>query len=420
MRTPRLWTGLLGLLGGTLAIGTPFPWGSGTITLNASTAFTMVFSAETHLDPLTAAPSPVVIKMRPVTPALGANQATLTLTPQQPVQDGHQVRMPIKANLQSTRAGVYTPVDAAGLNFLGVTPLAFNPAVPMPGPDRPGQRYLRFGTEGDYRHEGEVPPYPTLRSHVLTLVRMDGRQAVFNVDGLGEVVRKGDPRAGFPDLAPLVEDPDLSALRRKYVGVPVWAYGGLKTDCLTSPQTDLGFHAPLRSPLKIRDILRVATPIRLNVNEADGDDVGDGASVTALTPLVVLVASSPDFTTGGSFSSVTSEGEGNDDALLALQDDGTEPCGDTFVLRLADTWALPRVFSLTPPGRDIPTEIPDNLKTLNRQQYAWLFGFPSASYGTVQELMASTTWNYLNIPFSASVTFDKAGRVKAIQVPRLP
>jgi len=413
MRTPLRWTELLRLLGGTIAIATPFPWGSGTVTLNTSTVFPMVFSAETHLAPLTTAPTPVVIRMRPVTPALGTSQAVLTLTPQRPVQDGNQVSMLLKANLQSTRAGVYTPVDAAGLNFLGVTPLAVNPAVPTPGPDRPGQRYLRFGPEGDYRHEGKVPPYPSLRSHVLTLVRMDARQAVFNVDGLGEVVRKGDPRTGFPDLAPLVEDPDLPALRRRYVSVPVWAYGGLNTDCLTNPQTDIGFNAPMKRPLKIRDILRVTTSMRLNVNEGDGDDVGDGGGVTALTPLIVLVASNPDFKAKGNLSSAF---EGN----VKNADSVTATCGDTFVLRLADSWALPRVFSLTAPGRDVPAAAPNTLKTLNRQQYAWLFGFPSASYGTVQELMASTTWKYLNIPFSATVTFGRTGQVHDIQVPSLP
>jgi hypothetical protein len=57
---------------------------------------------------------------------------------------------------------------------------------------------------------------------------------------------------------------------------------------------------------------------------------------------------------------------------------------------------------------------------LTRRQYAWLKGYPSATFGTLPRLHKLRRWRYANISFPITVTFDREGRVVAREVPQLP
>lgn len=426
MRRMLVRFGLSGLLGTTLALGSAFPWMGGALETRSEVSPGLVFTAPDHHDLSAFTPTSLSLDLKAITPGLGATPAVLTLLPRGSAQQLRQGTAPLTWTLKPARAGVYSILHPS-LDVRLDAPLSLNPAVPAAGPDVPRQRYLHVGDTGDYRHAGKAVDAAFLQSHVLTLVKLEPQRAVFSAEGLGEVVRAGNTAQGFPDLAAVVEDLELQQLRRQYVGRPIWAYGGLKGTCRPNPGTSIGFDAPMKSRLSIRNILRLAAPMRLNVNGGAGDDVGRGADVTALTPLMFLIAASPEIHVGGTFSSsvITPPGavpptaEEMMAAFFAALD-SPQTCGETYVLPLPDTWAVPRVFSLTPPGADVPSEAPEDAKGLTRLQYAWLSGFPSASYGTVQELMAASTWSYRNIPFPATVTFGQNGRVQQVDVPRLP
>ena len=327
--------------------------------------------------------------------------------------------MPLALRLNNVTAGVYALAGTP--STLLTFPLALNPQVAQVPPVHPGQRYLRTGSGGHYTHNGTEVSFAFLTSHILTLVKLEAQRAVFRADGLGEIIRQGDTRTGFPELAPLADDPALEQLRRQYVGQPIWAYGGLSGTCHPDAESGVGFEAPFRTAVHIRDLVRVAQPTLLNANGGESDEVTRGADVIALTPLVVLIAASPDIELGGSFSA-SSSGDtpfSPDDFFKQLHT-ATDGCGDTYTRMLPDTWALERVFSRTPPGKSVPDDMPQDFHTLTRLQYAWLNGLPSVTYGTLKELLAQPTWAYRNIPFAATVTFGKNGLVQNIDVPSLP
>lgn len=426
MRRMLVGFGLTGLLGTTLALGSVFPWKGGALEIRPEVAPGLVFTAPDHYDLSSFTPTPLSLDLKSITPGLGTSPAVLTLLPRGSAQQLRQGTVPLTWTLKPARAGVYG-IFHPSLDVRFDAPLSLNPTVPAPGPAVPGQRYLHVGDTGDYRHAGKAVDTTFLQSHILTLVKLEPERSVFSAEGLGEVVRAGNPGPGFPDLSAVVEDPEVQQLRRQYVGHPVWAYGGLRGTCQPNPGTSVGFDAPLKSRLSIRNILRLASPMRLNANGGAGNDVGEGADVTVLTPLVFLIASSPEIHVGGTFSSsvITPPGEVPPTADEMIADffaalDTPQSCGDTYLLPLADTWAVPRVFSLTAPGADVPDKVPEDVVGLSRLQYTWLFGAPSASYGSMQELMAASTWSYRNIPFSATVTFGQNGRVNHIDVPELP
>ncbi len=424
MRT--LLVGLTGLLGTALALGSPFPWQAGILETRPEVSSALVFTAVDHRDLSPFTPSSLNLDVKAVTPGLGATAAVLTLRPRGSARPLPQGTVPLTWTLNPARAGVYSILHPA-LDVRLDAPLSLNPAVPLAGPDAPGQQYLHVGSTGDYQHAGKAVDAAFLHSHVLTLKRLEPQRAVFSAEGLGEVIRPGNPDRGFPDLAPVIEDPDVQQLRRQYVGHPVWAFGGLSGSCQPQRGTSVGFDAPVKSRLSIRNILRLAAPMRLNVNGGPGDDVGQGADVTALTPLMVLIAASPEIKVGGTFvsTSITPPGEpapSAEEIMAAFFEtvDSPQTCGETYTLPLADTWAVSRVFSLTPPGPDVPSEAPEEVVGLSRSQYLWLFGAPNASYGSMQEVMTTSKWAYRNIPFPATVTFGQNGRVKVVDVPRLP
>ncbi|GMA13963.1 hypothetical protein [Deinococcus metallilatus] len=416
------------LLGAAQAAG--FPWERGFLDVGSSVREPLVFTWD---QPELSPPSggwerqPLQVPLGVVWSARPVSGPQATLTPGLPVRFGREQFVPVNLKTSLTVPAVVNLLAEAPARRSPATtglriafPLAVNPAVPAPSPLAAGQEFLRLGGDAVYRRAGQGLPYPALTGRVLTLRRLEAGRAVFFTDGLGEVVREGDPQAGFSDLAPLVDDPALPALKGRYEGKPVWAYGGLGGVCQPAPEMSQGVEAPLREPLKVRRVLRLARPLVLNASGGFGDEVGHGADSIALTPLVFLLDSRA-LGPNGSFSATGAAAEQLHEQLLngaGMTD--TAACGVSFPAFLPDTWAVERVFSLTPPSAAVPAEPPADPRGLTRWQYAWLFGFPSATFGTRDELLKKSVWEYRNIPFPASVTFDAAGKVGSVEVPRLP
>lgn len=366
----------------------------------------------------------------PVTPDLGRVGGVLRLRAGTSLTHSpYGDELPLTSAVEVPQAGVYAAGPAAtGERVILEAPLAVNPSVPAP-PALPqvGQAFLRLDGAGEgavYRQSGNPLAYPVLNGRLLRLTRLEGDRAVFDVEGVGEVVREGAPGSGFDDLAPLVEDPDLKVLRARHEGKRVWGYGGLRGTCSPSPQTAVGWGGPPSASARVRHVFRLARPLNLNAQGGPGGDAARGADTLALTPLVFVLDQPQGVEVGGSVSASGADvpDPGDSDAFAAWLGQITTPasCGDAYTVYLPDTWAVERVFSLTAPSSAVPDPRPDDPRGLTRWQYAWLVGFPDASYGTRDTLLRARQWQYRNIPFPATVTFGPDGRVTDVDVPSLP
>lgn len=397
--------------------GAPFPWAGGYLDLGTTFAHPFEFTPFNNQPappPQGWSRAPLTLTAHPIWSAqpLADLQAQLTPGPTRP--EGKSWRAPLALRLNTPTSAVVQFVRE-GKN-LG-SPLAINPAVQVPATFAPGQTFLRLDTTAEYRLQGQSLPPSQLAGRVLTLVQTAGEKATFSVPGLGEVERLGRAGDGFPDLAPLAADPTLAALKRTYEGKEIWGYGGLKGTCDVSTQASMGVRVPLRQGVRVLQVARLGKPLFLNAQGSFGDDVGRGADAVALTPLVFLLDSTP-FQSNGSFSSSAPFEEEDTSWLEQATDPGN--CGGAVPIYLPDTWAVQRVFSLTPPSDQVPQNRPEDPHGLTRWQYAWLAGFPSSMFGTVSELLKAPEWKYRNIPFPATVSFDAQGWVQEVRVPRLP
>lgn len=410
---------------------TAAPWSQGFIQAGSSAARPLALILRGGVDPST----PLIFPPRrfpllPVTPDLGRAGGALSLRAgDSPTPSPAGPELPLASRIEVPAAGVYTvgPAETGERLFLEA-PLAVNPSVPAPpGVLRVGQTFLRLEGAGAgiiYRRAGQPLAYPSLNGRTLRLKRLEPDQTVFDVEGIGEVVRAGSRASDFPDLVPLVEDRDLAGLRARYEGKRVWGYGGLRGSCSPSPQTAVGWGGPPTASARVRHVLRPTRPLNLNAQGGPGGDAAQGADTLALTPLVFVLDQAQGVEVGGSISTSAPDvpDPGDSDAFAAWLGQVTSPasCGDAYTIYLPDTWAVERVFSLTPPGAAVPDPRPDDPRGLTRWQYAWLAGFPDASYGTRDTLLRASKWEYRNIPFPATVTFGPDGRVTDVDVPRLP
>lgn len=303
-----------------------------------------------------------------------------------------------------------------GLHVASLT-LALNPQVKRPDALKPGTQFLHLGGDGGYTRSGQPLTHAALQGRLFTLQAVTASGATFQVEGVsGEVQWRGQPGDAFPALFPVAPDPTLDIFRKTLVGRPVWAYGGLNVSCRMTANSTVTFQADLREPLRIKRILRLTRPVWAGAQRYLGLDNG-GADLIAFTPIVVQV----ERPAGARVVSGSSSGPEARNAPGRLFDDArTSPLCQTMNLVLADTWSLPRTFSAAPPSGRVPLDAPASPEGLDRWQYAWLFGFPSATYGPREELLKLRTWQYINIPFPATVSFDERGKVTQVQVPRLP
>ncbi|AFD27603.1 hypothetical protein [Deinococcus gobiensis] len=397
--------------------GAPFPWSGGYPDPGTTFAQPLQFVPFTNQPappPQGWSRAPLTLTAHPIWSAQPLADLQAQLTPGPTWLQDKSWRAPLALRLNTPTSAVVQLVRE-GKN-LG-NPLAINPAVQVPATFGPGQTFLRLDNTTEYRRQGQSLPPSQLAGRVLTLVRTAGEKATFSVPGLGEVERLGRAGDGFPDLAPLVADPALAALKRTYEGKEVWGYGGLGSQCDVSKDASMGVNVPLCQGVRVLQVARLGKPLFLNAQGSFGDDVGRGADAIALTPLVFLLDSTP-FQSNGSFSSSAPFEEEDTSWLEQATDPGN--CGVAVPIYLPDTWTVQRVFSLTPPSDQVPQDRPEDPHGLTRWQYAWLAGFPSSMFGTVSELLKTPEWKYRNIPFPATVSFDAQGRVQEVRVPRLP
>ncbi|CAM3929603.1 hypothetical protein [Deinococcus marmoris] len=428
MRAPWCLPFTLGL---ALAAPTALPWSEGYLDLGQTAAFPLVLRPRSPT-PMPDAPSPPrTVGARVLWSAKPLPPVRAVLTPGRPTPLGQGWQAPVALTLNATAPAVVEVLNQ---------PMAVHPGLTVPAV-RLGQAFLRVDLDAVYRQAGRVLSVPELAGRVLTLKRLDAGAATFMMDGLGEVQRDGDPKGGFPDLAPLIDDPELAALKRKYEGQPVWGYGGLHADCFPSAREQVGMEVPLTQGVRVRQVARLGKPMLLNVQGGVGSgEVGWGADALALTPLVFLLDPAP-FESAGTVSFSSSGGNeppqstgvpsSAPEDFMAQIEQATRPgvCGQSVAIYLLDTWAVTRVLSRTAPGAGVPgvgdgrgpgISAPIPARGLTRWQYAWLSGFPSSTFGDLSAVLRLSKWEYRNIPFPATVTFDAQGKVSEVDVPRLP
>lgn len=374
-------------------------------------------------------------RLAPVTPDLGrVSRARLVFPPRAPrlitlpPKSSNEVAVPFRLQTAAPR-GVYAleldlPGESIWDNPPGFDPvidypLAHAPHLRVPETYRRGQRFLSLGAVRGYRHNGRPLGYHEGHGRLFTLTGYRGGTARFKAEGLARAVTlRTSSRSRFPGLAPLLHDPALAGLRRAYVGKRAWAYGGFELSCAYGPGTRLTFSGPPRAPLRVRRVWRVAWPVGLSLAGtagAGGYNPASPGDLTVATPLVVQFEKSARL----AFSSAY--GGGNLDAVLADASDAALlrrcPPLSEFV---ADAWQLPTVLSLKPPPELPRVRDEASYLGLTHSQYAWLVGYPTATFGKLPQLLELRRWQYASIPFPITVTFDRRGRVVVRDVPRLP
>lgn len=421
------------LLGSAAAAPAPFPWSQGYLDPGRSFAQPLLYMQDYRQAGPPAdgwSRAPLSVTLSSVWPAEPAGVEKAELLPGVPEPIGQSWRVPVGLRLPGTltRPAV---LHLSGPARLGMT-LAVHAGLSVPTTFQPGQDFLRTDLDVVYRRNGHALDVPALAGRILTLRRLEAGRVLFNAEGLGEVERLGDPAAGFPDLSPLIADPDLAALKRRYEGHTVWGYGGLHTPCFPDANGSVGKGVAFTQGVTVRRVARLGKPSFLNVQGGAGDDVGHGADALALTPLVFLLDARPFASTGDfGFSSSGPAGVAAPDPDPANADlqrfmelaNRPDLCGLNVPYTLMDTWAAERVFSLTPPSQELLTlsrNLPPDGRGLPRWQYAWLNGFPSSTFGGLGDVLKLPMWQYRNIPFASTVSFGQDGRVNGVQVPRLP
>ena len=384
--------------------------------------------------PLTVSLDSVTARLAPVTPDLGrVAYADLVFAPHVPTHvtlPPSCADMPVTFRLEThAPRGVYAlesdlPGGSVWENPPGFDPvidypLAHTPGLSIPEVYRTGQRFLSLGAARGYRYDGRPLRHRGSYGSLFTLTGYRNETACFRVEGLARpVTLRTALRSRFPGLAPLLHDPSLPALRHSYTKKRTWAYGGFELSCAYGPETRIAFAGPPRASLRVRRILRVAWPVNLSPANKEGrggyspDSPGD---FMVGTPLVVQ------FEKSGRLAFSSASGGGNLDTLIADASDASLlrrcPPLTEFV---ADPWQLHTVLSPKPPPNLPRVENVNDYLGLTRAQYAWLQGYPSATFGKRPRLLELRRWKYANIPFPITVTFGRGGRVVVQDVPRLP
>ncbi len=388
--------------------------------------------------PLTVRLGDVDARLAPVTPDLGrVSHAHLTFAPgvprtvTLPPSSLKDVRLPFRlAADTATPRGVYALEpglpgsdgwdNPPGFDPVIDYPLAYTPGLGVPQSYRPGQRFLFLGEGAKRYYLGErTLKHRHLYGRMFTLVRYSGKTAYFRVEGVSQlVVLKFVSHRHFPGLAPLLDDPNLPALRRAYLSQHVWLYGGSRLSCSYKPDTGITFAGPPRKALRLRRIVRVAWPTGFALAGTAGGGGYNASSpgdLMVVTPLVVQFEKPTGLAVRVAYGGADLVGITTRTSAAEL----LRRCPPLTEL-LADTWQFPTIFSLTPPPKLPRTTGVNDYLGLTRRQYAWLQGYPSTTFETLPRLLELNQWKYANIPFPVTVTFGRAGRVVKQDEPRLP
>lgn len=295
------------------------------------------------------------------------------------------------------------PALSTGQGFLFLTPRQWN-LTPRPN---------------TFRDEGAAPvPWGDLELKVLRLERIAqerGTDALlwFSIDGRRNRVRLvgASDVSSLPNLYPLAEDDHVDALRAKFEGRRVWAYGGFQVHCATGdPIATGGFWTRASSSAVIRAIFRVHTGgIEIGAGGLKAADAFRSA-FSAFDPLVVVLTPTEEFKPTAAYSG---------GAPGTRQPPGVvKACAVMFQMH-GDTWDFERTYSLQPPGTMHADWPPAMLRAvlddrivvgMTHEMVAWAKGWP-IEYGTIQDLKAMESWRFDDLrPLGYRVHF-KGGRV---------
>jgi len=339
-------------------------------------------------------------------PALYTLQAQVTGVSAWHATTGSPLRVPeprdsLRANVAPSPRRV--PTLSPGQTFLFVTPRQWN-LTPRPN---------------TFRDEGAAPvSWGELELKVVTLDKVThdpsaDRLLWFSVDGRRSRVRlRGEWDVSLlPNLYPLLEDDRLDALRTKFEGRQVWAYGGFQVHCATGdPIATGGFWTRASSSAVIRRIFRI---------HAGGIEIGAGglraadafpSAFSALDPLVVVLTPAEDFKPTAAYSGGVPGTRQPPGVLKA--------CAVMFQMH-GDVWDFERTYSLQPPWKAHADWPPAMLRAvledrlvigMTHEMVAWTKGWP-VEYGTIQDLKAMENWRFDDLrPLGYRVHF-KGGRV---------
>ncbi len=264
----------------------------------------------------------------------------------------------------------------------------------------------------------------TLRQVIPVL---GGNKLVFVVEDYpGYVfIETGQAVSDLPNLTPLVEESEASALKAKYIGKQVWCYGGPGAQCVSSePRMSISLLGSTDTPVRIRHIERIQMPlVSLAIGQATF--VGGDRSSSFVTDNPLLVILDKRFA-ALDFSALSYVGEDGEKLAVEVSSNPEKYCLGLWEM-LSDRWDFERSYSLTNPFKaqnKWPKKMQKAVRKgsvvigMTHEMVAWAIGWP-AIYGKKADMLSLNDWKYDNIPSDGHVLF-KNGLVVSQEWPSLP
>jgi len=271
---------------------------------------------------------------------------------------------------------------------------------------RLGQRFLVFpDTFNNARYideDGHDLERSKIVFHTATLASIDENKFVFTVSGTSFKIAEPSnlPVTAIPGLPPLIEDPVVEDLERRYAGKRVWGRGQTAAECVVDiPGQAMAGGGPGMIPSSVHHVFRVYQSglLRLGNNVGEFDGSGDSEIFMDGSPLVVWL------------DVPRLKGQ----VLPAIPATGPFPgvsrrqCIVTYAT-FADGWDLDRSYSVSAPPAGLPKTIQPGM---THEEVAWLLGYPPV-YGAPAELNRLQIWRFhAALVDSFWVYFDQGGHV---------
>lgn len=262
--------------------------------------------------------------------------------------------------------------------------------------------------------DGKIVPFEQGELHELRLESVDQRpggsyEMHLKMEGLDKALTlagTGDPLQ-IPGMPPVIWDDTVRTLRQKYLGKPVWVYGGALGCVSTFPDEWASVRIGIVQPIRIRKILRLYTKqVMLNVGPQIAALGGTTrSSFYCDSPLYVLADI-------GDRGKVTAAMGSSADDMSKMMTRKVKLAG---FQAFADEWQFERTFSLKSGIAQHPDWSPlmsqsvadGKIKQgMTHSMVAWTLGWPCEP-SSKRSMMQWPTWRYDIVkPYSYWVEFD--------------